>query len=221
MMPREVCIDGGPPVTFNVVGFKDRKNAHRHLFKHVVRICDLNNDQLKSRNDTEDWNEVISDPPLAKSLQKRRIEAREALADVHGCWLNQQKRNLASCCVSCYDARVISEVDDKFAALLSKYENIAAQVFEWGFANPSQRYPRVLAFRDEDGKSIRIKAMDNRRFNAVGILDEKTGEVNLVTCFRDDDKESLKKSCYQLDKERAGNMQQGIHVDIETCSDMR
>ena len=216
-MPYYIKVNGGSRKRFRFLGFKDRRNAHRHLFKHIVRLSDQDRNDSRSVDDPEEWSEVINDPPLKKTLPSRRKKAKKELAEVADCLIKNSKPATKSPCQCCQSATAIAEVDEKFKSILTAYEKVAEDAFEWGFNNPRRDGPRVLAYRD-NGRTIKVKVVANRRVKAVGVLDPDTGNLRLVTCFRHGrgKKNRLVNRSDEMIKEQAGfkNMNKLVNLEV-------
>ena len=212
-MPYNIKINGGQPMRFKFLGFTDRRNAHGHLFKHVVRISEQDREHARSIEDPEGWSNVIDDPPLNRTLPSRRKKAKKELAEVADCLIKNSKPATKSLCKCCQSATAIAEVDENFEPLLTAYEKVAEDAFEWGFKNPRRDGPRVLAYRD--GRTVKVKVVDNRRVKAVGLLDPDTGNLRLVTCYRQGRGKRLVDRLDRMEKERVSYKKMDKLVSLE------
>jgi hypothetical protein len=210
-----VCVDGSGPAPLRVVGFTSSTNAHGHLFKHVIRLCALPKKELRSQDDPERWDKLMKSPPLIKALEPRRRAAIEALAAIEGCALGLRERTSDSVCHECTHQQAIREVELAFADIFTEYERVAERALAWGFSHPSQRGPRVLAFRDEG--LVKIEAVDERHVRVLGVFSTSPSDITLITCHRVSGRRPLKLRWLDMERERAAHARDGTLVTIESA----
>jgi hypothetical protein len=208
-----VLVDGAEPQAMRLMGFAGRRSAHAHLFKHVVRIHGLPLDELAAEEDPEAWSEIVPEPPLERSLRRRRELARARLAAVAGCALGSCRPQTDSACRPCHDRHAVDSVDDAFGELLAAYEDAGRSVFAWALANPSRSGPRWVAFRTDRG-DCRVKAVGGRHLRAVARLDRGSTSLWLLTCHRADRARSLGSHWLDLCRERAGHERGGTAITV-------
>lgn len=198
-----------------VAGFVNKKAAHLHLFKHVVRLCDLPPEELRTGRDPEKWSEIIPNPPLAPDLHARRRKAREKLVAIPSCGLNTGRPESASPCRLCSDEAAQRAVEDAFSDLLGAYLRAAREALQWAKRNVSEKIPFLIAFRQNGRPDVRLKFMDNRKVTGAGLLRTPGGEVVLLTCYRTDPARSFSALRLALARERAGHRNEGTLVPIQ------
>jgi hypothetical protein len=200
-----IHIDGGPPQELELVGFFSRRDAHRHLMKHVIRISDADG------VDTERWEEIVPNPPLEPDLDRRQTVGRKRLSDVPGCQLGGHRP--VDSCDGCHEKKAIRGVDQAFRDIFIAYEQAGQRVFQWAMENPARHGLRLTAYRTDTG-GVRIKSADNRHVIAIGGVATEEGKVGLVSCFRDRGR-SLRQHWLALSREKAGNRSRGTDVAIQ------
>lgn|GEM_PF-2034604 len=200
-----------------VAGFVNTRVAHLHLFKHVVRLCDLPPEELYASRDPEKWSEIIPNPPLAPDLRARRRKARESLAAIDSCGLRVGRPEGDLPCRTCSSADAQGAVDEAFSDLMASYLEAGRQAFEWAKRNVSERLPFLLAFRQNGQPGVRLKFVDNRKITGAGLLSRHGGEVLLLTCYRKDPGRPLSLLKLSLSRERAGHRNEGTLVPIQGC----
>jgi hypothetical protein len=213
-MGYKIRIAEGPFLPFSVDGFTSRRNAHRHLFKHVMRICEQSPDDARSADDPEAWSEIISDPPLKRSLEARRSRAIKELASVPQCSMAKKNDMDESICRECAAEDAIAAVDMKFQAVLASYESAGEDTFMWALENPSRHGPRWVVFLSER-KTILIKAVDNRRVKVMGNLDPSHGFVRIISCYKTSKKYNLNQRLLRQGCEKAGYKRMGLLINVE------
>jgi hypothetical protein len=197
-----------------VVGFVNDRTAHYHLFKHVIRICDLAEDELALHRDTEEWSEILPNPPLLPDLRARRDSARKKLAGIEACGLRACRPGDPLACRACTDSEAIRAVGDAFSDLLEAYVKAGREAFEWARQNASERNPFLIAFRQNGCADIRLKFVDRRRVVGAGLCTSRA-KVQLLTCYRGYRGRSLSSIRLDLCMERAGHRSEGTHVPTE------
>lgn len=198
-----------------VAGFVNTRVAHLHLFKHVVRLCDLPPAELHTSRDPEKWSEIIPNPPLARDLHARRRKSRERLASIHSCGLKTGRPESATPCRVCSDNEAQRAVDEAFSDLLAAYHEAARQAFNWAVRNVSEKLPFLIAFRENGRPDVRLKFLDSRKITGAGLLRGACGEVLLLTCYRIDPARSLSSLRLTLAREKAGHRNEGTLVPIQ------
>lgn len=198
-----------------VAGFVNGKVAHLHLFKHVVRICDLPPAELRTSRDPEKWSEIIPNPPLAPDLHARRRKSREKLASIRSCGLKAGRPESATPCRVCSDTKAQRAVDEAFSDLLAAYLQTARQAFNWAARNVSEKLPFLIAFRENGRPDVRLKFLDSRKVMGAGLLKGTCGEVLLLTCYRIDPTRPFSSLRLTLAREKAGHRNEGTLVSIQ------
>lgn len=198
-----------------VKGFVNTRFAHLHLFKHVVRLCDLSSEELRAGRDPEKWSEIIPNPPLAPDLHARRRKAREKLAEIPACELKAGSPEREAPCRTCSDADAQRAVEEAFSDLMAAYVEAGRQALEWAKRNVSDKFPFLIAFRQNGQAVVRIKFMDSRKIFGAGLLSGPGGNVVLLTCYRKDPSRSLSDLRLNLCRERAGHRNEGTLVPIQ------
>jgi hypothetical protein len=165
-----------------VEGFTSAVNAHAHLLKHMLRMTGLSREAFPDERDPEQWSELVRDPPLATSVRKRRSTAFAMLQDVPGCEAGRRSPTDASPCDDCRDPAAIRAASGHLGALVSEYAAVATRALEWGARTNDRRSVRLLAYRTAD--CTFVQTVDADHVKVVGILEETSGSVHIVTCFR-------------------------------------
>lgn len=198
-----------------VEGFVNTKFAHLHLFKHVVRLCDLSSEELRADRDPEKWCEIIPNPPLVPDLHARRKRARESLAAIRSCGLKAARPKGDVPCRTCSNADAQGAVDEAFSDLMAAYLGAGREAFEWAKQNVSEKIPFLIAFRQNGLRVVRLKFMDNRKIVGTGLLSGPGGEILLLTCYRKDPGRSFSQLRLSLFREKAGHRNEGTLVPIQ------
>lgn len=198
----------------HVAGFVHPRAAHLHLFKHVVRICDLPSEELSANRDPEEWEEILPNPPLVPDLHARRRIARRKLAEIDSCGLGPGRSREVLPCRSCSNADALRAVDQAFSDVLSAYLGAAREALDWAKRNASEKLPFLIAFRRSRGSDISVKFVDKRRVVGAGLLGGPRGSVFLLTCYRSTPARSLQSLKLEFCRERAGLRAAGALVPI-------
>ena len=212
-----VLIDGKKTVKLGCTDFVSRREAHSHLFKHVIRICCLTKSELSSELDPENWSSIIDSPPLKPGLRARKNTALKTLANCHGCTLGKDGLATDKPCTACKDSSAQASVDNAFKDLLGAYLGIAREAIEWALENPSARQPRLLSFLEPKRHNVRIKAIDNRGIRAVGVLSSSWEDIEMISCYRSKTK-SYAAAWRDMCREQAGHRKEGTSISIEIQS---
>lgn len=209
------CLDRKTLSELRVAGFVNTRVAHLHLFKHVVRLCDLPPEELHASRDPEKWSEIIPNPPLAPDLRARRRKARESLAAIPPCGLKAARPEGEVPCRACSNEDAQGAVDRAFSDLMAGYLGAACEAFEWAKRNVSESLPFLIAFRQNGHSAVRLKFVDRRKIAGAGLLSKPGGEVLLLTCYRKDPGRSLSQLRLSMSRERAGHRNEGTLVPIQ------
>ncbi|MFO8071217.1 MAG: hypothetical protein R6V85_05005 [Polyangia bacterium] len=219
-----VRIDKRDARELRIGDFVSRKVAHGHLFKHVVRVCGLDRPELSSKVDKEQWKRAIDTPPLNPDLKARRKQALSALEQAGGCALFEEAPTTGSPCSGCRDAKQQQRVDEKLGDLLGAYRAVAQQAVRFAFENPNHSKPRLAAFHCDSAAGtlhrdhVRFKTIDTRGVCVVGVVQEDSAELALISCYRAKRAESYRAVWNDLSREMAGHRREGTSVDIEVAS---
>jgi hypothetical protein len=197
--------------TLKVVGFTSEQSAHAHLLKHVLRVTEADERDDEADRDTERWNEILPDPPLETSLERRRQGALTVLSRSPGCAVGSGGVTAKKPCATCQDLRAMSVITREMTDLLTAYVSAASVAINGAFANPDRHGPRLVASRD--GRVTRVETVDSRHIRVVGLLDA-SGDVRLVTCFRDRSR-SLRSYWLELARVRAAHRRAGTLESLE------
>jgi len=212
-----VRIDGGQPVELTMREFTSIRLAHAHLFKHVVRICDVSRFDAAGR-DPEDWASLIPSPPLESSLLKRREQARRTLSQVDGCALGQLGETQLAPCLRCDDRSAKVNVQQQNAPLLDAYIAVAAETLRWSVKNSGPRGARVIAYRPASGRGVRFIAERPDGVRAVADLAAGGAELKLVSCYRVGKDMDYRSRWMEMCREQSGFRQQGLAVDVQPAA---
>lgn len=210
-----VRIDGDRVLNLGFTDFVTRKQAHVHLFKHVVRVSGLREDELTSTADPEEWSTEIPEPPLAGKLPARREQALAALREVESCRLGREGPTTEKPCNYCGDKRARSRVDKAFSDLLGAYVAAAHRVLRWSLENPARSKPRMLTYTDPLRDSVRIEVTDTGGNRAIGALDKGSDEIAIVSCYRSPKRRPYRAVWQDICREQAGHRREGTAVSIE------
>jgi hypothetical protein len=211
-----VRVDGCGLAPLRVVGFTSSRNAHAHLFKHVVRICGLARGELRTNEDPEQWDKMISNPPLSPGLEQRRREALTALADID-CGLGREGKTELEVCKSCSDQAALQRTDAEFGGLLRAYEQVAEAALDWAIENPSRHGPRLLAWRDKG--LVVVQVVDSSKVKVVGVVSSGACDVSIVACYRLTGRRPLRTEWLDMARERAARKRQQTLVAVDPESD--
>lgn len=213
MAPVMIRIDDNEPMALAVSGFTSSGQAHRHLFKHVVRVCALSKDALRSHEDPERWENIIDDPPLKASLEGRRRDALGKLEGITGCALGRSGKTPKDPCKNCTHSEAKRRVDAAVHELVQAYCDVAFDAFVWGLEHPSRSRPRLYAHR-ERGK-VKLVVVDERHVKAVGVFTTDPSSTSVVTCHRMTGEQPLRVTRLRLARESAGHRRSGSYVSLE------
>lgn len=195
--------------------FTSLSNGHKHLFKHVIPLFEHYDNQR-----TEGWEEVIPDPPLPVSVERRRRRAVERLEKVDTCPINQE-RVVTATCEACGKMTAQKQVQMVFGTEMAAYVAAADQVFGWALSNRNpDGSPLAIAWRDPE-RGLTFRAANPEGIQVIAWLDESGLELKLITCYREKrdihikKKRNFKAIAIELTMERAASKKNGTYRELK------
>jgi len=179
-------------------GFTSRRNLHRHLLKHVVRLFD----DVISEHDPERWEELWPSPTLEKRPSTRRKNTLDRLRQASPpCPMATTRPNEQSCQNCTDDTHAFNAADRKLEPRLKEYLQVVERelfsALRWDFGQgktflfqkpPGKMLPQLCTFSPE--RVVVVSAMGPKDFRTITAyrmsLHNRKGEKIPLRCAYSD-----------------------------------
>jgi hypothetical protein len=119
-------------------GFTSVSSAHRHLFKHVVPLY-----EYFQKQDKESWGEILPDPPMERSYERRVKRWRAQLEKSAQCLMVEER--CVESCERCRNFNAQVRVGEMVKEILDVWLAEATRTVHWSLGNLSpDGHPRAI-----------------------------------------------------------------------------